>query len=129
VLAQENLDLEGKNLLETSSKSLKTSRSVSPSPASAQIQSSEAAYVSDTEEFFDIEDDPLTDEEQENKSSDASLENRSVALRSCDESSETLNSKIETKSFNGVLASSSDKKLIQFKPEIFNDFDSVTGWR
>ena len=54
VLAQENLDLEGKNLQETSSKSLKTSRSVSPSPLSEQIQSPEEAYGSDAEEFFDI---------------------------------------------------------------------------
>ena len=54
VLAQENLDLEGKNLQDTSSKSHKTSRSVSPSPASTQIQSPEEAYLSDSEEFFDI---------------------------------------------------------------------------
>lgn len=83
------------------------------------------------------EDDPLTDEEQENKSSDVSLENRSIALRSGDESSEILDSRIDVKNRNGVLVNSNEKKSVQdlnkmslpFKKEKVYDFDSITGWR
>ena len=169
VLAQENLDLEGKNLQETSSKSLKTSRSVSPSPVSAQIQSpredDEEAYLSDSEEFFDIgmvhkiccvlfdecdlislffvvvEDDPLTDEDQENKSSDVSTENQSLALRSCCDSLTEIpnHHKKEAKAINsGALNACNINENSKFIAQSMQDevklkslieFDPITGWR
>ena len=148
VIAQENLDLEGKNLHESNVKSHKTSRNVSPTPTSAKNQTNleSTMHLSDStdqfEEFFDIADDPLTDEEQdnqdnENKSSDASTENQSLALRSCygsltDIKSNELNQNVNTSplKLSNLSLNSNDKNESKKPKEIVAKIDvDPHGWR
>ena len=97
------------------------------------------------EEFFDIADDPLTDEEQdnqdnqdnENKSSDASTENQSLALRSCygslaDIKSNELNQNVNTSplKLSNLSLNSNDKNESKKPKEIVAKIDvDAHGWR